>query len=117
MASRPNSARLLSISEIASDFGYSENVVLQMIDRHRPPAYQEFFSIVELARRWRCSRGTVYNRLRFARVKVLDFSSAGRKSKKLVPRHALFVSLKPSSRRFFHDYSRKTRQEVFCLSL
>lgn len=44
-----------------------------------------FFSIAELAQRWRCSRGTVYNRLRLAGVKVLDFGAAGRKSKKLVP--------------------------------
>jgi hypothetical protein len=46
---------------------------------------QPFFSIPELAHRWRCSRGTVYNRLRFSNAKVLDFSSAGKKGKKLVP--------------------------------
>ena len=57
---------------------------------HREPTCQDFFSIGELARRWRCSRGTVYNRLRFSGAKVLDFSTAGRKSKKLVP--ALTVS-------------------------
>jgi hypothetical protein len=45
---------------------------------------QPFYSISELAERWRCSRGTVYNRLRLAGAKVLDFSTAGRKSKKLV---------------------------------
>jgi hypothetical protein len=85
MATRPNSAKLISVSEVASLFGYSEDVVLQMIERHGEPARQEFFSIRELARRWRCSRGTVYNRLRLSGVKVLDFGVAGRKSKKLVP--------------------------------
>ena len=44
---------------------------------------QPFFSIADLAERWRCSRGTVYNVLRGQRV--LDFARAGHKGKKLVP--------------------------------
>lgn len=44
-----------------------------------------FYSIAELAGRWRCSRGTVYNRLRFAGAKVLDFAASGKKGKKLIP--------------------------------
>ncbi len=44
-----------------------------------------FYSIPELAERWRCSRGTVYNRLRFAGAKVLDFAASGKKGKKLIP--------------------------------
>jgi len=59
-------------------------MILQMIGPNSEPTHQEYFSIGELARRWRCSRGTVYNRLRLAGVKVLDFGVAGRKSKKLV---------------------------------
>jgi hypothetical protein len=51
---------------------------------------QPFYSIPELAVRWRCSRGTVYNRLRFAGAKVLDFASAGKKGKKLVPALTVF---------------------------
>jgi hypothetical protein len=51
---------------------------------------QPFYSIPELAVRWRCSRGTVYNRLRFARAKVLDFASAGKKGKKLVLASTIF---------------------------
>ena len=51
---------------------------------------QAFYSIPELAIRWRCSRGTVYNRLRFAGAKVLDFASAGKKGKKLVPALTVF---------------------------
>jgi hypothetical protein len=49
------------------------------------PACQTFFSIGELAERWRCSRGTVYNRLRAVGAKVLDFGASGKKSKKAVP--------------------------------
>jgi hypothetical protein len=84
MATRPNSAKLVLVSEVASLFGYSEDVVLEMMDGHSAPMRQEFFSIGELARRWRCSRGTVYNRLRAAGVTVLDFSAPGKKSKKAV---------------------------------
>ncbi len=46
---------------------------------------QEFFSILELAQRWRCSRGTVYNRLRAVGAKVLDFAPRGKRGKKVVP--------------------------------
>jgi hypothetical protein len=44
---------------------------------------QPFFSIADLAERWRCSRGTVYNVLRGQ--PVLDFARVGHKGKKLVP--------------------------------
>jgi len=42
-----------------------------------------FYSIPELAERWRCSRGSVYNRIR-GQV-VLDFAAKGRKGHKLIP--------------------------------
>lgn len=42
-----------------------------------------YFSISDLAERWRCSRGTVYNAIRGERV--LDFAASGHKGKKLVP--------------------------------
>lgn len=46
---------------------------------------QEFLSISELAARWRCSRGTVYNRLRLTGAEVLDFAPRGKRGKKVVP--------------------------------
>jgi hypothetical protein len=46
-------------------------------------AMQAFFSMADLATRWRCSRGTVYNIIRGE--KVLDFAAPGRRGKKLVP--------------------------------
>jgi hypothetical protein len=49
-------------------------------DATMPP----YFSIPELASRWRCSRGTVYNVIRGE--KVLDFATPGHRGKKLVPR-------------------------------
>jgi hypothetical protein len=48
-----------------------------------------FFSIRELAERWRCSRGTVYNRLRASGAKVLDFATRGRRGRKVVPAGAV----------------------------
>jgi hypothetical protein len=45
------------------------------------PAY---FSIDDLAERWRCSRGSVYNWIRGETV--VDFARPGHKGKKLVPR-------------------------------
>jgi hypothetical protein len=45
---------------------------------------QDFYSIFELAKRWRCSRGTVYNRLRASGARVLDFAAAGRRGRKVV---------------------------------
>ncbi|HXW57748.1 MAG TPA: hypothetical protein VEJ67_18490 [Candidatus Cybelea sp.] len=42
-----------------------------------------FFSIPDLAERWRCSRASVYNRIRGE--KVVDFAAKGRKGHKLVP--------------------------------
>lgn len=56
-----------------------------MLDRRNAPIRQEFFSIAELAERWRCSRATVYNRLRQVGAKVLDFSAGGKKGRKAVP--------------------------------
>jgi len=50
----------------------------------RSQAQQEYFSFAELAQRWRCSRGTVYNRLRAVRADVLDFAPRGKKGKKVV---------------------------------
>jgi len=49
-----------------------------------PEPAQEFFSILDLAKRWRVSRGTVYNRLRATGARVLDFAAAGKRSRKVV---------------------------------
>jgi hypothetical protein len=51
---------------------------------HAPTVPRDYFSIEELAERWRCSRGTVYNRLRVVGAQVLDFGPSGKRSKKAV---------------------------------
>jgi hypothetical protein len=52
-------------------------------DTPSPVERPDYFSISDLATRWRCSRGTVYNMIRGERV--LDFAAPGRRGKKLVP--------------------------------
>jgi hypothetical protein len=75
----------LPISEIAALFGLTEDVVREMASRRPALVRQDFFSVGELATRWRCSRGTVYNRLRSVGAKVLDFAPSGKRGKKAVP--------------------------------
>ena len=67
-----------------------KSLVPDLPSRDSTNRQQPFYSIPELAFRWRCSRGTVYNRLRFAGAKVLDLGSAGKKGKKLVPALTVF---------------------------
>jgi hypothetical protein len=77
---------LVPLSQVASAFGLAEASVAELIEQRkgRSSVRREFYSIGELAHRWRCSRGTVYNRLRAAGADVLDFSVSGKRSKKAV---------------------------------
>jgi hypothetical protein len=90
----PNSDGSLCIERITSRNSTRANCVENLLpdpsSRDSAHGQQPFYSIPELAVRWRCSRGTVYNRLRFAGAKVLDFASAGKKGKKLVPALTIF---------------------------
>jgi transcriptional antiterminator len=61
---------------------------------------QEYFSFAELAQRWRCSRGTVYNRLRTVGAKVLDFAPRGKKGKKVVGAATVYRIEEEQTRRF-----------------
>ena len=44
-----------------------------------------YYSIADLADRWRCSRATVYRQLRRAGAQVLDLAQRGKRGKKIVP--------------------------------
>ena len=70
------------LSRTAASARSPKSLLREKVERTKQE--QVYFSIPELASRWRCSRGTVYNRLRLSGVKVLDFGAARRKSKKLV---------------------------------
>lgn len=86
---RPSAAALrLTIPEFAVLFGLQEDTIRERIAH--ASNRQEYYSIGELAARWRCSRGTVYNRLRSVGAKVLDFSAPGRRSKKAIHASVVF---------------------------
>ena len=57
-----------------------------------------FFSISELAERWRCSRGTVYNVLRGR--DVVDFAKPGARGHKLIPARTVTAIESGHTRRF-----------------
>lgn len=67
------------------DSGFAQIARGSEIWHGSPKSHQDFFSIPELAQRWRCSRGSVYNRLRSAGAKVVDFAVAGKRGSKLIP--------------------------------
>ena len=77
-------------TEKPSANAFGKGLLPDVPSRDNTNRQQPFYSIPELADRWRCSRGTVYNRLRFAGAKVLDLGSAGKKGKKLVPASTIF---------------------------
>ena len=64
-----------------------------------PSTIKEYFSIPELAERWRCSHGTVYNRLRANEAEVLDFASRGKRGKKVIRAKTVFRIEEMRSRR------------------
>ena len=72
-----------TLSQVAAATGSPERRLREKLAKAEQR--QAYFSIPELAIRWRCSRGTVYNRLRSVGAKVLDFAANGKKCKKVVP--------------------------------
>ncbi|HMD86551.1 MAG TPA: hypothetical protein VKO18_17835 [Terriglobia bacterium] len=50
---------------------------------------KDFLTIPEIAARWRIARPTVYNRLKDAGVRVLDFAPKGGRGRKIVPLGAI----------------------------
>lgn len=76
-----------TISEFAAFLGLEEELIRECIAQRTQQ--HVYYSIGELAERWRVSRGTVYNRLRAAGAKVLDFSAPGKKGKKAVSADAV----------------------------
>jgi hypothetical protein len=54
-----------------------------------PAIRKDFLTIPEIAERWRIARPTVYNRLRSAGLRVLDFAPKGGRGRKVVPLGAI----------------------------
>lgn len=74
---------LVPLSWVASVVGQPVDQIKGMLPKVK--ANQEYFSIEELATRWRCSRASVYPRLRAAGATVLDFAPPGKRGRKVVP--------------------------------
>lgn len=75
-----------TIAEFSDLFGFPASAVLAAIERNRSAVKKPFYSIPDLAKRWGCSRGTVYNVLNQSELKLLDLRRAGRdKGKWVVP--------------------------------
>jgi hypothetical protein len=69
--SNADTSTALTVDEIAVLFGIPVTAARERLARRA--VHQEYFSIPDLAKRWRCTRVTVYNRLRAHGAKVLDF--------------------------------------------
>jgi predicted DNA-binding protein YlxM (UPF0122 family) len=54
----------LSLQELADLFGFPVSALIEAVNRNRQTVNKPFYSIPELAKRWNCSRATVYNILR-----------------------------------------------------
>ena len=61
-----------SIEEFAGLFGFPAEAILVAMERNRSAINKPFYSIPDLARRWCCSRATVYTILRESEFKLLD---------------------------------------------
>ena len=75
----------LTISEFASLFGFDPQAIKQAIEQRTVSTPKSFFTIPELAARWGCSRASIYNYLRDAGARIVDFAPTGGKGKKLIP--------------------------------
>ena len=71
----------LSIAEFANLFGFLPSAVITAIERNRRAIKKLFYKISELAKRWDCSRATVYNILRESEFKSLNMASEGSKER------------------------------------
>lgn len=75
----------LTVAEFASLFRLDPQTIEDAIEKQRISAPKTFFTIPDLAKRWSCSRASVYNYLRDAAASIVDFAPKGGKGKKLVP--------------------------------
>lgn len=68
--------------------------------RHETSTPPQFFTIPELAERWRIARPTVYTRLQKLGIKVLDLSPGTARGRKVVPRSAVLEAESRQLKRF-----------------
>jgi hypothetical protein len=77
----------LSVAEFADLFGFPAEAILSALERNCSAISKPFYSIPDLARRWCCSRASVYAILRESEFKLLDMRQRKKaKGKWNVPR-------------------------------
>jgi hypothetical protein len=71
-----------SVSDWADLFGFPVAALIAAIERNRQAIRKPFYSVPDLAKRWNCSRATVYNILRETELKLFNLSREGKKKGK-----------------------------------
>jgi hypothetical protein len=71
----------LTIAELADIFGFPVSALVAAIERNRRTIKKPFYNVSELAKRWDCSRATVYNILRECEFKMLNVASKENKER------------------------------------
>ena len=66
------------MAELPEIFGFPLTAIIAAIEKHRAAVTKPYYSIPDLAKRWNCSRATVYNVLRETEFKLLDLSRQGK---------------------------------------
>ena len=72
----------LSSAELADIFGFPVPALVEAINRNQRAVKKPFYSIPDLAKRWNCSRATVYNVLRESELKALNVAQKSAKKGK-----------------------------------
>jgi predicted DNA-binding protein YlxM (UPF0122 family) len=70
-----SSSDRISVTELATLFGFSVSALVEAINRNRKILNKPFYSVSDLAARWDCSRATVLNILRESELKLFNASS------------------------------------------
>jgi hypothetical protein len=69
----------VSISELADALSLPAPALISAIERNKRAIKKPFYSIPDLAKRWNCSRASVYNILRESEFKLLNLTREGKK--------------------------------------
>jgi predicted DNA-binding protein YlxM (UPF0122 family) len=75
VVSAVSSSDRISVTELATLFGFSVSALVEAINRNRKILNKPFYSVSDLAARWNCSRTTVLNILRESELKLFKASS------------------------------------------
>jgi predicted DNA-binding protein YlxM (UPF0122 family) len=72
----------VSITELADALGIPASALTSAVERNRKALKKPYYSISELAKRWNCSRATVYHILRESELRLLNLSRKDKKKGK-----------------------------------